>query len=263
MTTRLVRIGCSTYIIGTKEENTPVVIAVAASRPVAVTVDLIVSDGNTTTSLGTENNMLATNKGCRAVVDPNIIGSVKSDSIATPDKVRVKIGNMNVLDDNVLDTIGETKTLTLNNTLRTNTDNALIRANHNRVQAGLVILDVNLASARFVFVAPQVLVDSKLAVSAGSPRSTASLASRTFRVLEVKSTLKVDNTRSVIFQIVDELLVVPRANNLPTFASSGARAETFSLGRQGSKASREKRRNGDESVEHTHCRKIEGWLYKN
>jgi hypothetical protein len=118
-------------------------VAVAASRPVAVTIDLVVGDGNTATSLGTENDVLAADKGCCAVVNPNVVSSVKSDSIATPDKVRVKVRNVDVLDDNVLDTVGKTETLALNNTLGTNTDNALVRANHNRAQAGLVVLEVH------------------------------------------------------------------------------------------------------------------------
>jgi hypothetical protein len=229
------------------------VVAVAASTPVAITIDLVVGDRNTATSLSTKNNMLAANKGGCAMVNPNVIGSVKSDSIATPDKVRVKVRNMNVLDDNVLNTIGKTETLALNNTLGTNTNNALIRANHNRVQTGLVILDVNLASTRFVFVTPQVLVDSKLTVSTGSPGCTASLAGRALRVLKVESTLKVDDTSSVIFEIVDKLLVVPGANNLATLPTSSASGETLGPGRQGSKGSREECHNGDEGVKQAHC----------
>jgi hypothetical protein len=253
----LIRLKCSIYIVRTKEEDAPVMVGVTASRPVAVTIDLVVGDRNTTTSLGTKNDMLTANEGGRAMVNPNIVGSVKSDSITTPDNVRVEVRNMNVLDDNVLDTIGKTETLALDNTLRANTDDALVRANHDGVQAGLVIFDVDLGSVRFVIGAPQVLIDSKLAVSASSPRCTASFAGRALGVLEVKSALKVDDTSGVVLEVVDELLVVLRANDLATISTGSASGETLGLSRQGGKGSREECRNGDKGVEQTHDEKIE------
>jgi hypothetical protein len=176
--------------------------------------------------------MLAANQGGSAVVNPNIICSIKGDSITTPDQARVKVGDMDVLDNNILNSISETKTFAFDNALGTNTNDALIRADHDRVQAGLVILDSNLLSARVVISAPLILVDRKLAVRACSPRSAACFSRRSLGTLEVKSSLQVDDTGGVILQVVDKLLVVLGTNNLTALATSGASCKALSLGRQ-------------------------------
>lgn len=115
-----------TYVALAEEEDGPVVISIAACRPRAHAVNLVVRDRHATASSSTKDNMLATDQGCSTVINPDVVSAVKRDSVAAPDQAGVEVGDMDVLDDNILDAIGKTKTLSFDDTLGTDADDALV-----------------------------------------------------------------------------------------------------------------------------------------
>jgi hypothetical protein len=60
--------------------------------------------------------------------NPNQISSVESYSVAAPDVLRVELGDVNILDDNVLRSVGNAETLATDHTLATDTDDRLVGA---------------------------------------------------------------------------------------------------------------------------------------
>ena len=164
------------HVVGTGKVETPVVVVVALGGPVGGTVDLAVGDGNTVAGLVTEDNVLTADERSGDMVDPDVVGIVKSNGITTPDELRVQLSDVNVLDDNVLGT-DNAETLSTDNTLATNTNQRLVGADLDTQNTGLVVLDVDLGGVGLVVVAPAVLVDGELALRAGSPGSATSLGS--------------------------------------------------------------------------------------
>lgn len=227
-------------------------VGVATSGPVALTINPVVRDRNTATSAIAKNDMLTTNQRGGAVVDPDVISAIKSNSVSSPDNVRVKVGNVDVLDDDVLNTVGETKALALDDTLRANTDDTLVRSNHNRVQTRLIILDGNLGGVGLIVGTPVVLVDSSLAIRASTPRSAACFTGRVLSTLEVESAVKVNDTRGVIAKILDKFGVGLGVDGLAAFATSGTGSKAFGLGGKSGERAGEEGRDGEKNVEDTH-----------
>lgn len=122
-------------VVGTGEVEGPVVMPVASSRPRGGAVDLGVRDGDTVGSLVTQHDMLTANERGLAtgelarllpmsdvqpvfvctigeapsmtyldVINPYEVGTIQSDSITTPDVLRVQICYVNVLDDDIAGT---------------------------------------------------------------------------------------------------------------------------------------------------------------
>ena len=104
----------SDQVAGSIEVDAPVVVAIAGSRPVAHTVDVVVGQSNAAGGLGTQNDVLTTNASSLVillegaskrqthkathgnVVNPDHVGIVDSDGVATPDVLRVDVGNGDV-----------------------------------------------------------------------------------------------------------------------------------------------------------------------
>ena len=89
-------------------------VAIAGSGPVTLTVDVVVGQGNAAGGLGSQNDVLTTNASSLVillegaskrqthkathgnVVNPDHVGIVDSDGVATPDVLRVDVGNGDV-----------------------------------------------------------------------------------------------------------------------------------------------------------------------
>lgn len=72
------------------------------------------------------------------MINPDLVGAIERNSITTPDILGVEVGNVDVLDDDVLDTTTHSQTLALDTSLVTHTENGLIRGNINRSPSSLV-----------------------------------------------------------------------------------------------------------------------------
>ena len=60
------------------------------------------------------------------VVDPDHVRAGKSNGIAAPDVLRVELGDVNVLDNHILDAVGQPDALALDDTFRTRADDRLV-----------------------------------------------------------------------------------------------------------------------------------------
>lgn len=183
-----------TYISRASEVKAPVVVTIASSRPRGSTVDLVVGDGHSVAGTVAENNVLTADQGSSDVVDPDEVGVIQGNSIATPDVLRVEGSDVNVLNDDVLGTLGNVKALPLDNTLAADTNKTLVGSNDNRVQRSLVILDADLGGVGLVVVAPAVLVNSDLAGGSSTVRSATSLGGGTLSAGEVKGSVQDDDS---------------------------------------------------------------------
>lgn len=56
------------------------------------------------------------------MVDPDLVSAVQSDSITTPDILRVQFGDVNVLNDDIADAVGQTQPLAPDDTSTANAD---------------------------------------------------------------------------------------------------------------------------------------------
>lgn len=88
--------------------------------------------------------MLPADKGRSNMVNPNKIRVIKGNSITAPDVLRVKVCDLNVLDDDILRTLCNIKALALDDALASYTNETFIRPNENGVQCSIVILDADL-----------------------------------------------------------------------------------------------------------------------
>lgn len=178
-------------------------VTVASSRPRGGTVDLVVGDGHSVAGTVAKNNVLTTNQGGSDVVDPDEVGVIQGNSIATPDVLGVESSDVNVLNDDVLGTLGNVKALALDNTLAADTNKTLVGSNDDRVQCSLVIRDGCLGGVGLVVVAPAVLVDSNLAGGSSAVRSAASLGGGALSAGEVKRSVQDDDSGRRVGKVGD------------------------------------------------------------
>lgn len=88
----------------------PVVISIALSRPLCRSIDLTVRDCDFTRGRLSKHDVLATDERRLDVVDPDHISPIDSDTISSPNILGVNFGDVNVLDDDVLHSVGHAKT---------------------------------------------------------------------------------------------------------------------------------------------------------
>ena len=60
------------------------------------------------------------------MIDPNVVCSSQSNRVTTPDVLRVELGDVNVLDNHILDAVGQPDALALDDTFRTRADDRLV-----------------------------------------------------------------------------------------------------------------------------------------
>lgn len=148
--------------------HAPVVVAIARGRPAGTAVEFAVRDGDTAacgnwlvctghggygtvlTRVVSRDEHLATDQRDLDMVDPDLVGAIQGDSITTPDVLRVELRDVDVLDDDILDTASQTQTLAAKDTSATNTDDGLVRSNRQALETGFVVG----ASGRWVVTAP-------------------------------------------------------------------------------------------------------------
>lgn len=218
-------------VVGAGKVESPVVVGVAAGGPVGGAVDLAVGDGDTVGGAVAEDNVLAADERGGDMVDPDVVGVVEGDGISSPDKLRVELSDVNVLDNDVLG-VDDTETLAADDTLGANTDQRLVGADGDAQNAGLVVLDVDLGGVGLVVGAPAVLVDGELALSAGSPGGAAGLAGGALGADEADGTVDEDAARGRVAEVLDELSGVLGVDSSGVASAGGGRGETLGLGGQ-------------------------------
>jgi hypothetical protein len=111
------------------------------------------------------------------MIDPDIVCPIQGDGITAPNVFRVDIGDLNVLEDDILSPVHNSQALAFDDALRAIADDCLIRTNSDTESSSSIISDArDRRCIRFVVLAPLVLVDSSLASSASTPCVRARLA---------------------------------------------------------------------------------------
>jgi hypothetical protein len=130
-----------------------------------------------------------------AVIDPDLVGSHQRDGVSTPDVLGVELGDVNVLDDDVLGATGEPQSDSTDDSLAANTNDRLVALDLKRGERGGV---VGHRDRRVVGVgAPVRAVDGILTTVAGTSvtRGTAARGSDSARrTNEVVLLVENDNT---------------------------------------------------------------------
>lgn len=153
------------------------------------------------------------------LVDPDHVGASKSDRIAAPDVLRVKLGDVDVLDDNILNTVGHPDALALEDTFRARTDDRFVGGDLDRVKTSFIVRDRGGRRIGLVVAAPVVLVDGGLASSASAPWCTT--RSRRSRTGEVECLAQQNDARARVSEVGDQLLVGGRSNDLSGLDNTG------------------------------------------
>jgi hypothetical protein len=85
------------------------VVGIALGRPGSRAINLAVGNGDFSRRLSSQYNVLATNEGCFDVVNPYHVGAIDGNTITSPDEFGVDLGDVDVLDNDVADTISHTQ----------------------------------------------------------------------------------------------------------------------------------------------------------
>ena len=167
-------------------------------------------------------------RGCistyRNVVDPDQVRSMEGDGIASPDvsdttsqplekydlrkygagSLRVQVGDMNVLDDNVRHAIDESKTFSAEHTRSTLSDQCLVGSNMDSIGRSIVVGDGD----RVTITAPVRSVNGKLACRIFcAPGSATILGGFTFGAEELECLCENNDLGSFALEQLDQLLV--------------------------------------------------------
>lgn len=113
-------------VTGTDEKHSPVMLAVAASRPRGATVELVVRDGNLASGTPAGYDELTAHEGEFVVVNPHPVTAIKGNGITTPNELGVQFREVNVLDDDIGRATTKTEALATNHALAAHTDDRLV-----------------------------------------------------------------------------------------------------------------------------------------
>lgn len=155
------------------------------------------------------------------MVDPNLIRSIKSDRITTPDVLRVQLSDVDVLNNDIADTVLQSQTLAPNDTLAAHTDDGLVGRHIDALNGSLVVC----ASGSGITTAPVGVVDRVLAATtAGVGGGNAALAVGTLALGAKVVELFVDqnNSRGAIGQPRGQLGSIARGSSNCVATTSGA-----------------------------------------
>jgi len=75
--------------------------------------------------------------------DPDEVGLVEGDGVAAPDVLWVELGDVDVLDDDVLCSVGDAETFATDDTLVANTDEGLVGTHVDGSHTSIVVLDLD------------------------------------------------------------------------------------------------------------------------
>lgn len=89
------------HIVGTIEVDTPVVVSVTSGRVIRDTVDVVVGESDTVGSERTKNDVLTGDVVSGNVINPDHISIVDSNSVTSPDVLRVDLFDLDVSESRV------------------------------------------------------------------------------------------------------------------------------------------------------------------
>lgn len=164
------------------------------------------------------------------MVNPDFIRTVQTNSITTPDKLRVQLGDMNVLDDNVANTVLHLQSLATDDTSTANTNDRLVRGNSDALETSLVVV----ASGGRVRATPVRVVNGILAGAAASVGlGDAALAVRTlaFTGQVVEFLVDENDTRSAVAKPLSQLSDIARRGGRGTTTTCCSRCEAYGAAR--------------------------------
>ena len=61
-----------------------------------------------------------------AVINPDVVGTIQSEGIAAPNEFRIQIGEVDILDDDILNVIHQSKAFASKNSIASFTDDRFI-----------------------------------------------------------------------------------------------------------------------------------------
>ena len=187
------------------------------------------------------------------MVDPDQVGARDRDGITAPDVLGVDLGEVDVLDDDVLDPVGHVDALALDDTGGALADQGLVGLDLDRVPGSLVVGDgADGWGAGLVVIAPLrslqalvicligvdirqdkvpthvVLVDGQLAAGSGAVRRTSSLRRGSLRVSEVEGLGQDDDTGGAVREVRNKLGVGRGVDGSGRATTGNALGETLS-----------------------------------
>lgn len=160
------------------------------------------------------------------VVNPDHVGVIQSNTIATPDILGVDIGDSKVLENNVGGT-DQAETFTLDGGTAL-ADQGLVAANGDTEDTGIVIGNGHGGRIGLVVGAPVVLVDGNLAGRGGTPGGTAGRGGGALGTSEVVGTLDDNDTGRVVTKVGNKLVGRRGVDRSGAATTSDALGETFS-----------------------------------
>lgn len=217
-------------ILRTSEIQSPVLVAITGRGPVRGAVDLAIGDGDAAGGSLAENDVLTADLGglgervslgLQAIeglasyldlVDPDHVGTSQRDSITTPDVLRVELSDVDVLDNDVRNTVCHPNSLALDDTVRARANDSLVGGNHDGVESSFVVRNRGRRRIGLVVPAPIVLVDGGLAASASAPRCTT--RSGHGRTSEVECLAQQNDARARVSKVRDQFIVRGRGDDL-------------------------------------------------
>lgn len=125
-------------VAGAVQVDVPVVVVVAGGRVVGFAVDVVVGEGDAVAGFGAEDVVLAADAGGSYMVDPDEVGLVDGDGVASPDVLGVDVGDGDVLNDDVLSTADDTKALALDDAGGALADEGLVGVDGDTKRAGII-----------------------------------------------------------------------------------------------------------------------------
>lgn len=157
------------------------------------------------------------------MVNPDQIRAIERDRVATPDELRVEVGDSNVLDDDVASSGAETKSLSLDTSTASNTEKSLVRSNIDRRRRSFV---PSRLKGRGV---AAIVADDLLASLTRSPVRTHRAGFRSLGVGKVEDVLEDDDARLFVREVSLQLLDVLGTDCLGVATTRDTGGETFSL----------------------------------
>lgn len=121
------------------------------------------------------------------MVNPNEISIVEGDCVSTPDIFRIDISNRDVLNDDILGTVNDPQTLTLDDTGAALANQGLVGVHSDTKDTCIIIANPGFGHTRLVVIAPRVLVNGELALRAGTPGGAAGSGGGSFSAAEVEA----------------------------------------------------------------------------
>ena len=104
------------------------------------------------------------------VIDPDIVCFVQGDGVSAPDILRVDVGDLDVLQNDVLSPVDNSQAFTFDDTLGAIADDCLVRANGDTKSSSCIVGDARDGRCIWLVVlAPFVLVNGSLASSTSTP----------------------------------------------------------------------------------------------